>query len=62
MHPDHLNIDINREVEKLEDAYVDAFVDRVDAKSLATVWDRIKSLRQEIEGRRNGDNARCPSG
>jgi hypothetical protein len=62
MHPDHFNIDINREVGELEDAYVDAFVDRVDARSLATVWDRIKSLRREIEGRGNGDNGRSPSG
>lgn len=62
MRPDQTNRnEIEREVEELEDAYAEAFVDNVDVRSLANVWDRIKTLRRHIEGRGNEVGGRSSS-
>jgi hypothetical protein len=52
---------IVREVQKLENAYAEAFADGADERSLTAVWDKIKSLRKGIEGRENRDDGRSLS-
>jgi hypothetical protein len=38
-----------REIQELENAYVEAFADEADKTSLSWLWDRIKKVRREAD-------------
>lgn len=38
-----------REIQELENAYVEAFADEADKTSLSRLWDRIKKVRREAD-------------
>ena len=41
--------DFVREIQELEDSYAEALADGLDARSLSSIWQRIKMLKHEIE-------------
>lgn len=38
-----------REIQELENAYVEAFADEADKASLSRLWDHIKNVRREAD-------------
>ena len=41
--------DLVREVQQLEDSYAEALADDTDARTLSVLWNRIKTLNNQIQ-------------